>query len=136
MNFKSQHQLVYDKQCPLCDTYCTLVRLEPAAGQLGLVNARERSDVMDEITAAGLDIDQGMVLKSDGRIYYGAEAIHALSLISSRGSLFNVLNYYTFRLPFVAKMLYPLLRAARNLLLKVMRRTKVNNLQIPGNDWF
>ena len=33
-------------------------------------------------------------------------------------------------------MLYPLLRAARNLLLKVMGRTKVNNLQIPGNDWF
>lgn len=136
MSIKSQRQLVYDMQCPLCDAYCKLVRLEPKAGQLGLVNARERSDVMEEITAAGLDIDQGMVLKTDGRIYYGAEAIHALSLISSRGGLFNVLNYYTFRSSFVAKMLYPLLRAARNLLLKVMGRTKVNNLQIPGNDWF
>ena len=89
MSIKSQRQLVYDMQCPLCDAYCKLVRLEPKAGQLGLVNARERSDVMEEITAAGLDIDQGMVLKTDGRIYYGAEAIHALSLISSRGGLFN-----------------------------------------------
>ena len=38
---------------------------------------------MDEITAAGLDIDQGMVLKVGGTLHYGADAIHALSLLGT-----------------------------------------------------
>ena len=76
--------LVYDKECPVCDSYCRLVRVEESAGDLKLVDAREPSDALDEITALGLDIDQGMVLKMEGELYYGADAIHALALISSR----------------------------------------------------
>ena len=36
---------------------------------------------MEEITAAGLDIDQGMVVKVGGQIYYGPDAIHVLALM-------------------------------------------------------
>ncbi|MGH8665763.1 MAG: hypothetical protein ACREUX_15990 [Burkholderiales bacterium] len=39
--------------------------------------------LMDEITAAGLDIDQGMVLKLRGQMYYGADAIHVLPWINA-----------------------------------------------------
>ena len=69
--------LVYDQQCPLCDFYSRIVRVRESVGALVLVDAREDSAVMQEITAAGLDIDQGMVLKMAGRIYYGADAIHS-----------------------------------------------------------
>jgi predicted DCC family thiol-disulfide oxidoreductase YuxK len=128
--------LVYDKQCPACDAYCRLVRIRDTIGDIRIVNARERSEVMDEITANGLDIDQGMVLKMGGRLYFGADAIHALALISSRSGFFNRLNYRMFSSAGGAALLYPVLRFFRNLLLKILGRTKINNLEKPGNNRF
>ncbi len=128
--------LVYDKQCPACDAYCRLVRIRESVGELRIVNARESSAVLGEITAQGLDIDQGMVLKMGNRLYYGADAIHALALISSRSGFFNRFNYRLFSSPGMARVLYPILRFCRNLLLKLLGRTRINNLGIPGNDRF
>jgi predicted DCC family thiol-disulfide oxidoreductase YuxK len=128
--------LVYDKECPACDTYCRLVEVQPSAGRLTLVDARDPTPVMDEITRAGLDIDQGMVVKMGGRIYYGSDAIHALAQVSSRSGIFNKLSYYAFRSRKASHMLYPPLRACRNLLLKILGKTKINNLRVEGNDRF
>ncbi|MFQ5927911.1 MAG: DCC1-like thiol-disulfide oxidoreductase family protein [Terriglobia bacterium] len=136
MAAKHKLQLVYDAQCPVCDAYCQRVAVDSDAGQLELVDARQNGAVVHEITEAGLDVDQGMVLKAGGRLYYGAEAIHELALRSSRHGLFSRLNYYLFRWRQLANVLYPLLRTGRNLLLKALRRTKINNLQIPDNDQF
>ena len=85
---------------------------------------------------AGLDIDQGMVVKTGGRLYYGSAAIHTLALVGSRSGLFNTLNHYVFRSSTVSHVLYPGLRVCRNLLLKVMGKTKINNLNVEGNDRF
>lgn len=128
--------VVYDKQCPACDLYCNLVRIRESVGQLVLVNARQGGAVVDELTAAGLDIDQGMVVKVGERLYYGADAIHALALMGTNKGLFNRLAYWSFRSPRVSRVLYPLLRGCRNLLLKVLRKTKINNLATPGNHRF
>jgi predicted DCC family thiol-disulfide oxidoreductase YuxK len=128
--------LVYDKQCPACDYYCKLVRIREAAGVLALVDARDGGPVMDEITAAGLDIDEGMVLKDGGTLYYGADAIHVLALMGTNSGLFNRVCYLSFRNQRVARWLYPMLRACRNLLLKFLGRTRINNLGVPGNDRF
>jgi hypothetical protein len=113
-----------------------MARVAPSAGSLRLVNARDSSPVMNEITEAGLDIDQGMVVKKDGRLYYGSDAIHALALMSSRKGVFNRLSYWTFRSRGAAHILYPMLRACRNFALKLMRKTKINNLRAAGNDRF
>ena len=128
--------LVYDTQCPACHYYCQLVRVRESVGQLILVDAREPSEVMNEITAAGLDIDQGMVLKMGDAMYYGSDAIHMLSLLGTRSGFFNRFNYWAFRSTIASKVLYPVLRYFRNLLLKVLGKTKINNLSIEGNDQF
>ena len=128
--------LVYDKQCPVCDGYCRLVRIEEAVGDLKLIDARESSDVLDEITDLGLDIDQGMVLKKGQEIYYGADAINALALMSNRSGLFNRLNYLLFSTKRMSRFLYPALRSCRNLLLKILGKTKINNLSRNNNERF
>lgn len=128
--------LAYDKQCPVCDAYCQIVRIRESVGDLKIVDARENSGVMKEITAQGLDIDQGMVLKMDNQLYYGADAIHALALISSRSGLFNRMNYWIFSSKTASAWLYPVLRSLRNLLLKILGKAKINNLGITGNDRF
>ena len=133
---KEEILLVYDKDCPACDNYCQVVRIRESIGELKIINARENSEILEEITQLGLDIDQGMVLKMGGVIYYGADAIHALALISSRSGVFNRLNYWLFKSKRVSAVLYPLLRFIRNLILKTLGKTKINNLNNAGNDHF
>jgi predicted DCC family thiol-disulfide oxidoreductase YuxK len=120
--------LVYDKECPACNAYSRLVRIRESVGVLTIINAREHNDVLDEITAHGLDIDQGMVLKMGDQLYYGSDAIHALALISSRSGVFNRLNYWIFKSKTLSSWIYPILLFFRNLLLKILGKTKINNL--------
>ncbi len=133
---KEQILLVYDRECPACNNYCQIVRIRESVGQLKIVDAREASEVMQEITAQGLDIDQGMVVKMGGRLYYGSDAIHALALISSRSGVFNRLNYWIFKSKTLSHILYPVLRFFRNLLLKLLGKTKINNLGLKNNERF
>ncbi|MFZ5724028.1 MAG: DCC1-like thiol-disulfide oxidoreductase family protein [Pseudomonadota bacterium] len=128
--------VVYDKQCPACDYYCHLVRIRESVGRLVLVDARDGGPVMEEITAAGLDIDQGMVVKVGRQMYYGPDAIHVLALMGTNKGFFNRLAYWSFRSSAVSRVLYPALKACRNLLLKFLGITKINNLKISGNDKF
>ena len=128
--------LVYDEECPVCSTYCRMARIRESVGELRLINARDASAVMDEITVKGLDIDQGMVLKVENNLYYGSDAIHALSLMSSRSGIFNRINYWIFRSRNLSHVLYPVLRFFRNLLLMLLRKTKINNLELENNEMF
>lgn len=132
----TQVYLVYDKECPLCQNYCQMARIQKSVGELVLVDARVDSPIMEEITRQGLDIDQGMVLKVKDVLYYGADAIHALALMSSKIGFFNRFNYWCFRSKVLSKIGYPILRSIRNLLLKFLGRTKINNLSSENNRVF
>lgn len=136
MNNIGEVLVVYDKQCPACDYYCNMVRIKESVGRVVLVDARDGGPVMEEITARGLDIDQGMVVKVGSELYYGSDAINVLALMGTNKGFFNRLTYWSFRSRTLARVLYPVLRACRNLLLKIRGKTKINNLGIGGNDRF
>lgn len=89
---------------------------------------REGGALMDEITRAGLDIDQGMVVKVDGTLYYGPDAIRVLTLMSGRVGWFNRLNSVLFATPRRAGIVYPMGKALRNLVLKLMGIRYIDNL--------
>jgi predicted DCC family thiol-disulfide oxidoreductase YuxK len=129
-------ELVYDKECPICDFYCKRIDVEQSDGQLLRINARDDSEIMQEITALGLDIDEGMVVRIGDELHYGADAIHALALLSSGNGLVNAMSKRLFASRRMSRALYPLFKFTRNMLLKVLRRTRVNNLQQDGNDRF
>lgn len=121
--------LVYDGECPVCKSYCRYVRIRETVGTLHLVDARQPGALMDEITAAGLDIDQGMVLKLAGQLYYGPDAIHMLTLLGTPSGLFNRFNYHLFGTRLGARVFYPLGKAFRNLLLKLLGIGYIGNLK-------
>ncbi len=121
--------LVYDGQCPLCTMYCKYVRVRAAAGKLELVDARQPGALMDQITAMGLDIDQGMVLKFRDAIYYGPDAIHMVTLMSTRAGFFNRVSYYFFGSKLGSKIFYPAGKVVRNIVLKVLGIRYINNLK-------
>ncbi|WP_227370077.1 DCC1-like thiol-disulfide oxidoreductase family protein [Halomonas sp. M20] len=120
--------LIYDGQCPFCANYARLVRLRGTVDRLKLVDAREKPAIMEEINHAGLDIDQGMVLKLNGNLYHGDEAMQRVALMSSRSGVFNRLNHWIFRSPRRARLLYPPLRGIRNLVIKGLGRRPIDNL--------
>ncbi|WP_211236928.1 DCC1-like thiol-disulfide oxidoreductase family protein [Chitinimonas koreensis] len=123
--------LVYDGECPVCTTYCRYVRIREAVGQLHLIDARQPGALMDEITAAGLDIDQGMVVKFRDAIYYGPDAIRVLTLLSTPSGLFNRINYRLFGSRLGARVFYPLGKAFRTLVLKLLGIRYIENLKRP-----
>jgi predicted DCC family thiol-disulfide oxidoreductase YuxK len=118
--------VVYDGQCPFCSRYVQLVRLRETLGQIKLIDAREGGPQVDEVRKAGLDLDEGMVLKLDGRLYHGADCVHRLALLSTRSSWFNRVNAALFRSKRVSRLLYPALRAGRNAVLRMLGRSKLN----------
>lgn len=90
-----------------------------------LLDAREGGPEVDEVVANGFDLNEGMVLIIDDDYYHGAECINRLALMSSRSDTFNRLNYFLFRSANLSRVGYPVLRAGRNLVLRLLRRPPI-----------
>jgi predicted DCC family thiol-disulfide oxidoreductase YuxK len=118
--------IIYDGQCPFCSRYVELVRLRDSLGRVELVDARDGGPIVDEAVRAGLDLDDGMVLKLGDRLYHGDECIHMLALLSTPSSAFNRINGAIFSSRRASRLLYPALRAGRNATLRLLGRTKMN----------
>ena len=117
----SEAWLVYDGECPACRNYARFLDARRAAGgELVLVNAREGGDVVDEIRNLGYNLDDGMVLKMNGRHYFGADALSALASVSEPRGAFGIAYRALFASPRAARIGYPLLKAGRRALLRIL----------------
>ena len=123
---------MYDGECPFCSQYVKLVRIRESVGGLALLNARDGGPQFQEVLKAGLDLDEGMVLKLNERLYHGDDCIHALAMLSEPRGVFNRLNVWVFKSPKRAKFLYPILRAGRNLALTLLGRKKIEREEAPS----
>jgi predicted DCC family thiol-disulfide oxidoreductase YuxK len=119
--------LLYDGDCPFCSSYASYVRLRDTVGAVTLADARKYPALVAEAKTLGYDIDIGMVLKLDGRYYFGGDCIHALSLLTTPSGVFNRLNRALFRSKIVARAAYPLLRAGRNIALVLLGRRRIGS---------
>lgn len=130
---KANHSilLVYDGACPLCRTFGKAVRLREAVGELQLINARDNPLILNEINARGFNLDEGIVVKYNDKLYFGSDALQLIALLSTNQTWFNKITAYIFRSPFLSRMLYPFLRSLRNLLLHINGIKKINNLERP-----
>jgi len=131
--------VVYDGQCPVCHLYCEMAKSNAEASDapvLELLDAREDSELMQRISQLGMDIDEGMVVAIGDELHYGADAIHALANVETKRGVFGVVSRLMFARRRTARFLYPWLRRIRNLLLKLLRKQRINNLKLPGRDRF
>ena len=122
--------IVYDGECPFCAAYVRMTRLRDSAGAVTMVDARAVArdgshPILAEIRAQGLDLDQGMVVKMDGRLYHGDAAMTALALMTTPAGAFNRLMRALFRRPGLARVLYPPMVAGRNLTLRILGRRPI-----------
>jgi predicted DCC family thiol-disulfide oxidoreductase YuxK len=121
----SRIAIVYDGDCPLCNTYVTMTRLQKAVGTPTLLNARERPDLAKALTERGAGLDTGLAVYYRGRIYTGGDAMHVLALLSTPVGFANRLTAALLSQRSIALRVYPFLRAGRNLLLKIRNRPQL-----------
>ena len=124
---RHHYRLVYDGQCPLCAAGAAHAQVDPAHGELHCIDARQDHGTLQQLHAAGLDIDQGMVLLVDDKPVQGAEAAFVLAQAAPRHGLFNRANRWLFGSRRRADRCYPPLLAGRNLLLRVLGRTPIHS---------
>ncbi len=123
--------LVYDGECPICKPTANALKIRAAVGELILVNARNPHPIMVELKQAGLNIDDGMVVKINNTLYHGANAQHVLAMIGTRQDWFNRTNVWLFQSTTRAKIIYPIMRGIRLAVLKIKGISKINNLDNP-----
>ena len=124
--------IIYDGQCPFCTYYVTHVRLVKAVGDIEYIDARLHPDVVAECRQFGYNLDDGMLLKLGGQNYFGADCINVLAALTSQSDIFNRLNYRLFRSVWIARFLYPVLRAGRNATLFLLGRKKIEDSEKHG----
>jgi len=116
--------LIYDGDCPLCRNYVAAQRLRQQFGQLTLLNARylplQAPEVLAELQLQALVLDQTMLLRLDGRWLKGAEVIQLLASVNDPNWR-NRLWLWWFQSADRARYSYPVLRAGRNVLLKLLK---------------
>ncbi len=106
-------RIIYDGECPFCSRYAAYQRLREEY-TVHLVDARAEPE---RAASYGLDLNEGMIVDLDGRVYHGADAVCLLSQLSQRpGPLRNAT---------LARALYPFLRFGRNMSLRLLGRKPI-----------
>lgn len=117
--------LIYDGDCPICSYCSSVIKIRSSVGRLEILNARNPHPLVEEVMNKGYDLNEGFIVKFQDKYYHGQEAVHFLSLVGSSSDFFNKLNVLIFRSKTLSKILYPILRSIRNLLLLILGVSKI-----------
>lgn len=118
--------VIYDGECPFCSAYVRMLRLRAAAGPIELVDARTDDPLVEEARQRGFDLDEGMAMRMGGQWSHGDDVVHRLALMSGPSGLLNRVQAWIFRSPARSRLLYPWLRAGRNLTLRFRGRHRID----------
>lgn len=119
MGERQQVTIYYDGQCPFCTRYTDFLRLK-SEYDVALRDARSGG------APGGFDLDEGMLVVTPDATYHGAEAMRVLALMSEGNTLLRKFYKAVFSSPERAGILYPVLRAGRNLTLWLLGRRRIN----------
>ena len=122
---KADMTIVYDGECPFCRNFVAMQKLRESAGTVALADARDHLADVATANAAGLDLDEAMLVFWKGQIYAGGDAINIMARMGA-GSAFPLLTRLLFGSATIARITYPFLRSARNLTLRLMGKKKLN----------
>jgi len=118
-------QIVYDGECPFCSRFVTLYKAKSVVGRVALIDAREDHPAVQRVKSLGYDLDEGMAVVWEDRVYHGADAVNFMAVVGAEGDLFNALNKLVFRVRPLARLLYPAMVAGRNLTLRLLGRKMI-----------
>jgi predicted DCC family thiol-disulfide oxidoreductase YuxK len=105
--------IIYDGDCTFCNAYTKRLTLQHSVGVVELLNARSNDERIQHYLERGYDLDEGMLVVTQNKIYAGPAAMHWLSLHTSGSGFFEVMQGFIFSRRWLANVLYPLLKLGR-----------------------
>lgn len=118
--------LLYDGECPACSAYVAMSRLRQGHPGLHVISARNEPELVARLRRMGYEINEGMVLRLDGNIHFGAEATRMIAELGRSSPSFWRRAALSFigTAPWSAR-LYPWLNRGRQLLLRLLGRRPI-----------
>jgi predicted DCC family thiol-disulfide oxidoreductase YuxK len=118
--------IYYDGDCPVCNRYAAYTKLK-SEFDLELVNLRDNQSALIDLTNQGYDLDEGMLVEIEDVKYYGSDAVYVLSILGSDEShVVLKIAQKVLKNKTASSYLYPILKFGRMVLLKLLRRNKLN----------
>jgi len=117
---KEEIVIYYDKDCPICKEYIKYIKLKEKF-HIQVCNAREYINKMEQFKKDGFDINEGIILEYNGKIYQGDKAIFIMDSLIESKTIFDKFVSFLITIPYLLKLTYPLLKLCRLLLLKTLR---------------
>jgi predicted DCC family thiol-disulfide oxidoreductase YuxK len=118
--------LLYDGECPVCSAYVAMSRLRQLYPDLRVMSARDEPALVTRLRRDGYEINEGMVLSLDRKLYFGPEATRMIAVLGRaaparwRRMVLAVIGTAPW-----ARPLYPWLNRGRQLLLWLLRRSPI-----------
>lgn len=119
--------LYYDGDCPICNNYKDYINLRKQYNII-LANAREHIPVISELALKGFDINHGMILLLDNKIFQGSDVLQILSGLTKQSGFRDKQIARFLKITWLVSCIYPLIKGVRWIILKIIR---VKRIQIP-----
>ena len=137
---------IYDGECPICSRAAETIAIKEKFGALYTIDARENDDslLMQEINLRRLDLDEGMVIYTQGEFYHGKEALNFIAKHGTPKNTFMLITKGLFWSKILSSLMYPWIRSVRNDLLSLKKSSRIDNLNLKkepifksifGSDW-
>jgi predicted DCC family thiol-disulfide oxidoreductase YuxK len=117
-----QNYLLYDGECPACRSYLAISRLRELRPDLAVLDARQKPALVAVLCGRGYEINEGMVLALDGRMFFGAEVTRMVALFGEAHPPPRRLLLVAIGAAPWSRWLYPWLNRGRQLLLRMLGR--------------
>jgi len=121
---KSEHYIIYviyDGACPMCRQAVKRIDIQPTSGVLMLVDARREHPIVKQAVAAGLDLNQGLIVVFKDHYYQGSAAASLIARLNTHPSIISRMGKWLFQHPFRSQVVYSIFKWIRQLWLKILR---------------
>lgn len=117
--------VLYDGECPVCSAYVAMSQLRRLQPDIEVLDARVSPGLVARLRAEGFDVNESLLVRVRGRTFAGAEAMRLIFELGSENPLMRRAALYAIGGAPWAGVLYPWLRAIRNLLLRMLGRKQI-----------
>ncbi len=122
-----KNYLLYDKDCPFCRNYMKYQEMKENFSDIKILNARDNMELVKELKMLNYNIDDGMILKIEDKIYFGDEVLNFLAKNGKNKNFVSSLTNILFKSYFISKMLYPIFKYFRFLYFKIFLKKFIND---------
>lgn len=102
-------EIFYDGECVFCQSYVRMIKLRKAAGQVELISVRDDDPRIQDVLAAGYNLNKGMVVRYQGKVYYGHRAMQVLNrlekLVKDGDDKAGVISSFFYKITYPALVL-------------------------------